>query len=86
MPTPCTLTVRQAAESRRAIRKFVQQDVPEEDLREILRQVRLAPSPGNIQPWRFVVVRDPAMRARMLPLVQLLPRRRCSRWNKFISG
>jgi nitroreductase len=69
MPCPSLLTVRQAAESRRAVRKFVPQDVPEDDLREILRQTRLAPSPDNIQPWRFVVIRDPEMRARIVPLV-----------------
>jgi len=67
MPAPSTLTVREAAESRRAIRKYVQEDVPQEDLREILRQTRLAPSPDNFQPWRFVVVRDPELRAGMLP-------------------
>jgi nitroreductase len=50
--------VREAAESRRAIRQYVQEPVPEEDLREMLRQVRLAPSPDNLQPWRFIVVRD----------------------------
>lgn len=61
------MTVREAAESRRAIRQFVQDEMPEEDLREILRQARLAPSPDNFQPWRFVVVRDPDLRARMLP-------------------
>ncbi len=67
MPAPSTMTVREAAESRRAIRKYVQEDVPEEDLREILRQTRLAPSPDNFQPWRFVVVRDSELRARMVP-------------------
>jgi nitroreductase len=64
------MTVREAVESRRAIRKYVQDEVPEDDLREILRQVRLAPSPDNIQPWRFVVIRDAATRARMLPAAQ----------------
>ena len=57
------MTVCQAAESRRSIRKYVQEDIPEEDFWEILRQVSLAPSPDNVQPWRFVVVRDP----RVLP-------------------
>lgn len=67
MPAPSTLTVREASESHRAIRKYVQEEVPEEDLRELLRQVRLAPSPENCQPWRFVVVQDAKLRARMLP-------------------
>jgi len=67
MPAPSTMTVREAAESRRAIRTFVGQEVPEDDLREILRLTRLAPSPDNFQPWRFVVVRDPDLRAKVLP-------------------
>lgn len=70
MPAPSRLTVREAAESRRSIRKFAQEDVPEEDLREIIRQARLAPSPNNMQPWRFVAVRDQAMRSRMLPVAE----------------
>ena len=68
MPVPSTLTVREAAESRRAIRKYVQKEIPQEDLREILRQTRLAPSPDNFQPWRFVVVQDPDLRARIVPV------------------
>ena len=59
MPAQSSMTVREAAESRRDVRKYLQEEVPEEDLREVLRQTRLAPSPGNCQPWRFVVVRDP---------------------------
>lgn len=46
----------------------MQEEIPEEDLREILRQTRLAPSPDNFQPWRFVVVQDPDVRARMVPV------------------
>jgi nitroreductase len=70
MPAQSSTTVREAAESRRAIRKYVKEKVPEEDLREILRQTRLAPSPDNFQPWRFVVVRAPELRARMVPAAQ----------------
>lgn len=70
MPAPSRLTVREAAESSRAIRSFAPEEVPEEDVREIIRQVRLAPSPNNMQPWRFVVVRDPGLRAQMLPLAE----------------
>lgn len=68
MPPKSTLTVEEAARSRRAIRKYVQQPVPEEDIRAILEQVRLAPSPDNFQPWRFVVVREPEMKKRLEPI------------------
>ena len=70
MPSPSVLTVKEAAESRRAIRKYVQEPVPEEDIRAILDQVRLAPSPNNFQPWRFVVVRDPALKKRLEPAAE----------------
>ena len=63
------LTVGEAAESRRAIRKYLQQPVPEADVREIIRQVSLAPSPNNIQPWRFVVVRGSALKKQLEPAV-----------------
>ena len=69
MPKSSTMTIREAAESRRSIRKYLQQPVPEEDVREILRLVSLAPSPNNIQPWRFVVVRDPALKKQLEPAV-----------------
>jgi nitroreductase len=67
MPAPSTMTVREAAEFRRSVHTFVGQEAPEGDLREILRLTRLAPSPDNCQPWRFVVIRDPDLRARILP-------------------
>lgn len=39
--------------------------VAEEMLRECLEAARLAPSACNRQPWRFVVVRDAALRERL---------------------
>lgn len=53
-----TLTVAEAATTRRSIRKYTGQTIPENDLREIIRLSGLAPSPWNIQPWRVVVVQD----------------------------
>lgn len=45
-------------EKRRAIRKYKQYDIPEEDLKKILEAARLAPSAENSQPWRFIIVKD----------------------------
>ena len=42
----------------RAIRKFTQQSVPNESIRKILEAATQAPSGGNRQPWRFLVIRD----------------------------
>lgn len=55
----------EAMTTRRSIRKFTDDPVRPEDLERILTCGRLAPTGVNRQPWRFVVVRDPEMRARV---------------------
>ncbi len=55
----------QAAENRRSIRKYSPTPIPESDLRELLRLAGRAPSAYNVQPWRFVVVQDDALRAQL---------------------
>jgi len=47
---------------RRSIREFTDEPVSEEDLRAILECARQAPSGENAQPWRFIIVKDPATR------------------------
>lgn len=42
----------------RAIRKFTNEDVPAESIKKILEAATQAPSGGNRQPWRFLIVRD----------------------------
>lgn len=59
------LSVPDAIASRRSIRKFVQEPLDQNDLREIIRLAGLAPSAWNVQPWRFAVVQDPALKARL---------------------
>lgn len=43
---------------RRAIRRFEDRPVPDELVREILEAGRWAPSPANLQPTRFIWVKD----------------------------
>ncbi len=52
------LNVWEAINSRRSIRKFTPEPVPDEKVRQILEAARHAPSAGNSQPWKFMVVRD----------------------------
>lgn len=59
------LSVREAAERRRSIRRYEQEPIPARDLEEILRVASLAPSAFNLQPWRFVVVEAPELRERL---------------------
>lgn len=48
---------------RRSIRRYAGGDVDEAALRRILEAGMAAPSAGNQQPWRFIVVRDKLMKA-----------------------
>jgi nitroreductase len=59
-------TVTQAAEFRNSIRKYSDQPVASETLREILRVAGLAPSPWNVQPWRVVVVQTPELKEKLM--------------------
>jgi len=45
--------------SRRSIRKFKKEPVREEVLNNILEAGRCSPSATNVQPWHFVIARDP---------------------------
>src|SRR6476469_4956224 len=60
-----TLDVAAAAAARRSVRAYKQEEVAREDLERIFEVVRLAPSAYNVQPWRFVVVTDPALKAKL---------------------
>jgi nitroreductase len=45
---------------RRSVRSYSPEEVPEEDIRKILDAARSAPTSGNQQPWKFLVVREQA--------------------------
>jgi nitroreductase len=59
------LTVMEAIQKRRSIRKFKPEPVPDELINQMLEAARLAPSGTNRQPWRFQIVRDPALKERI---------------------
>ncbi|GGL04339.1 nitroreductase family protein [Deinococcus radiotolerans] len=60
--TPKVLDIKEAIETRRSIRKYVQEPMNQDDLHEILRLASLAPSAWNAQTWRFAVVQDAAIK------------------------
>jgi nitroreductase len=56
----------EAIETRRTARRFdPDQPVPLPILERLLGLAMLAPSPMNLQPWRFLVVRDPRNRRKL---------------------
>jgi nitroreductase len=56
------LSAWEAIKQRRSIRKYSNNEVPDELITQILEAARLAPSGCNVQPWRFIVVRDEKIR------------------------
>jgi len=52
-----------AIKDRRTIRRFKPTAIEEETLRVILEAGRWAPSFSNLQPWRFIIVRDQTLKA-----------------------
>lgn len=55
-----------AIKTRRSIRKFdPAKDVTNDQIRKILEAGILAPSSGNTQCWRFIVIRDKKTRSRL---------------------
>jgi nitroreductase/ketosteroid isomerase-like protein len=55
--------------TRRTVRKYKPDPVPSEHIRKILDAARFAPTAGNVQPWKFVVIQD---RKRLDSLGELL--------------
>ena len=62
---PSSNAVAMAADHRRSIRKYESTPIPQADLTELLRLAAKAPSAFNAQPWRFIVVTDPALKAEL---------------------
>jgi len=55
----------EAIRKRRSIRKYKDKPVEEEKLNRVLEAGRLAPSAGNRQEWKYIVVRDKATRQKL---------------------
>jgi nitroreductase len=51
---------------RRSVRAFTAQGVSDEEAETLVEAACLAPSAGNLQPWEFVVVKDPGVKRRLV--------------------
>ena len=52
------MSVFEVIQKRRSVRSYKSIPVPEEHITKILDAARMAPTAGNQQPWKFLVVRD----------------------------
>lgn len=54
-----------AIQERRSIRQYKKDPIPEDDLLRVVEAARLAPSGKNLQPWKFIIVRDEGLKQRL---------------------
>lgn len=71
---------------RRSVRRFSDQPVPDPLLDKILEAARWAPSAGNRQAWRFVVVRDAATRRALRDAVDPVVRELVRQTREELTG
>ncbi len=55
---------------RRSVRSYKPDPIPEDVLERILEAGRLAPSAKNLQPWRFLVIRDKKVIEELVPAMR----------------
>jgi nicotinate-nucleotide--dimethylbenzimidazole phosphoribosyltransferase len=63
LPVTTRAALAEVIAARRDVRRFRPDPVGDDIMEEILAAGHAAPSVGHSQPWRFVVVRDPVLRA-----------------------
>jgi nitroreductase len=59
------MDVMEAIKTRRSVRRFKPDPIPDDVMREILEAARWAPSWANTQCWEFIVVKDQAVKERL---------------------
>jgi coenzyme F420-0:L-glutamate ligase / coenzyme F420-1:gamma-L-glutamate ligase len=57
--------------TRRSVRRFTSEPLPDDVLERILTSAGYAPSAHNRQPWRFVILTDSAMKSRLAQAMAL---------------
>ncbi len=69
----------EAMSTLRAVRRLKPDPIPADVLDRVLEAATWAPSGGNRQPWRMIVVREPATKAKLGELY-------AARWKRFAGG
>lgn len=52
--------------TRRSVRTFKKDPIPQDVLNRVLNAVRISPSGSNRQPWRFILITDETLRQKMI--------------------
>ncbi|MEE4193446.1 MAG: nitroreductase family protein [Halieaceae bacterium] len=77
--TEPSLPLYEAMSTLRAVRRLREDPIPDDVLRRILQAATWAPSGGNLQPWRLVVVREAELKRELGVLYKPL-------WERYAAG
>jgi len=61
------MDVFEAIKNRRSIRSYKTDPIDDKVMARLLAAMRLAPSGKNLQPWKFIIVRDPKIKEELVP-------------------
>ncbi len=56
--------------TRRSVRSYKKEPVPDDVLERVLNAARIAPSGNNRQPWKFIIIRDEERKKKMVDLCE----------------
>ncbi len=59
------METQQCITQRRSVRRFTDQDISNEQLKELMEAARIAPSWANTQCWEFIIVRDQKIKEKL---------------------
>ena len=59
------MSVLDVMRARRSVRAYRSDPIPEDKIRRVMEAARLAPSGKNLQPWKFILVRDAETRRKL---------------------
>jgi nitroreductase len=60
------MSVLKIIKQRRSVRKYKPDPIPEDVLHRVLDAARFSPSGKNLQPWKFILVRDESLKQRLV--------------------
>ncbi len=60
------MNVLETIQKRKSIREYRPESIPDDVLHRVFEAARLAPSGKNLQPWKFIVVRDKELKKRLI--------------------
>ncbi len=58
------MSFKQLVQQRRSVRRYLDKEVEREKILTCIEAARLAPSADNVQPWRFLIIDDPELKAK----------------------